>query len=244
MKNYVAKITENVKIAKDVYRMTLDCSGTEIKAGQFINIKVESLYLRRPISVCEFGSDFVTVIYKVVGKGTEIMAQMKEGDEVDVLTGLGNGFDYDRPIKKPLLIGGGVGTPPMFGLAKEFVAKGTPVTVALGFNSREEVFLAEEFRALGCETYIATLDGTGDYTGFVTDMIKDKNIDFDFYYACGPAVMLRAIQQTLGYDGELSMEERMACGFGACVGCTIHTKSGAKQVCKDGPVFDSAELEL
>jgi len=244
MKNYCAEITENIKIAKDVYKMTLNCSGEGVFPGQFINIKVESLYLRRPISVCDFGDDFITVIYKVVGKGTDIMSTLKVGDKVDILTQLGHGFDLEKDCEKPLLIGGGVGTPPMYALAKALIAKGKDVTVCLGFNTADEVFLKEEFEALGCKTLVATLDGSGDHKGFVTDMIKEKDIDFDYYYSCGPAVMLKAVQNTLGFNGQISMEERMACGFGACVGCTIHTKSGAKQVCKDGPVFDSSEIEL
>lgn len=244
MKNCCGEIIENKKIAKDVYRMTLKCSGEGISAGQFINIKVESLFLRRPISVCDFGNDFITVIYKVVGKGTDIMSTMKLGDKMDVLTGLGHGFNLEKDCKKPLLIGGGVGTPPMFALAKELVSRGKEVTVALGFNTADEVFLKEEFEALGCKTLVATLDGSGDHKGFVTDMITEKGIEYDYYYSCGPAVMLKAVQKSLGFNGQISMEERMACGFGACVGCTIRTKSGTKQVCKDGPVFDSSEIEL
>jgi len=236
------KIIENVKIAKDVFKMILEGDTKDIKnAGQFINIELESLYLRRPISICDYDDKTVTIIYKVVGKGTEIMAELKAGAELDVLTGLGNGFNLNCQGDKPLLIGGGVGTPPMYRLCKDLLASGKKPTVILGFGSKEDLFFEDEFKKLGVDVYVSTVDGSVGTKGFVTDVMKDLK-DYTYFYACGPMVMLKAICGATDVDGEVSLEERMGCGFGACMGCTIKTKDGYRRVCKEGPVFGKESL--
>lgn len=236
------KITQNVQIAKDVFKMILEGDTKDItRAGQFINIELESLYLRRPISVCDFDDKTVTIIYKVVGKGTEIMAGLKEGVELDVLTGLGNGFNLNCQGERPLIIGGGVGTPPMYRLCKELIANGKKPIVVLGFGSKEDLFFEEEFKALGVDVYVSTVDGSVGTKGFVTDVMKNIN-DFTYFYACGPMVMLKAICGVTDIEGQVSLEERMGCGFGACMGCTIQTKNGYRRVCKEGPVFKKEDL--
>ena len=236
------KVATNVNIAKDVFKMILEGDTKDItKAGQFINIELESLYLRRPISVCDFDDKTVTIIYKVVGKGTEIMKELKEGTILDVLTGLGNGFDLDCEGDRPLVIGGGVGTPPMYRLCKDLIAKGKKPTVILGFASKEDVFFEEEFKKLGVDVYISTNDGSVGTKGFVTDVMKELN-DYTYFYACGPMVMLKAICGATEKPGQVSLEERMGCGFGACMGCTIKTPDGYRRVCKEGPVFRKESL--
>lgn len=236
------KIIKNEKIAKDVYKMILEGDTKDItRAGQFINIELESLYLRRPISVCDFDESTVTIIYKVVGKGTEIMADLKEGTELDVLTGLGNGFNLNCKGDRPLVIGGGVGTPPMYRLCKDLIAKGKKPIVILGFASKEDVFYEDEFKDLGVDVYVSTNDGSVGTRGFVTDVMKDLN-NYTYFYACGPMVMLKAICNATGIEGQVSLEERMGCGFGACMGCTIKTQDGYRRVCKEGPVFRKESL--
>ena len=235
-------IKENVKIAKDVYKMVLSGDTKYITAsGQFINIEIEGLYLRRPISVCDYDDKTVTIIYKVVGNGTEKMSNYQKGVELDILTGLGNGFDVSLSGERPLLIGGGVGCPPMFNLCKKIVAENKKPIVVLGFNSKEDVFYEEEFKKLGADVYISTADGSYGTKGFVTDIIKDLD-DYTYYYACGPIPMLKAIYDTAKGTGELSFEERMGCGFGACMGCSCKTKYGNKRICKDGPVLKKEEI--
>jgi len=235
------KILSNKKIANQVYEMVLEGDTQYIKKpGQFINIEIKEFYLRRPISICNYDENTITVIYKVVGEGTEKLSQMKEGT-LDVLTGLGNGFDTRRSKERPLLIGGGVGTPPMYGLCKKLVEEGKKPIVVLGFNSKEDVFYEEKFKSLGADVYVSTVDGRYGTKGFVTDIIKTLK-DYDFYYACGPINMLKAIHKSIEIDGELSLEERMGCGIGACMGCTIQTKTGPKRVCYNGPVFNKNDL--
>ena len=236
------KVIENVNIAKDVFKMILEGDTKGItKAGQFINIELESLYLRRPISVCDFDDKTVTIIYKVVGKGTEIMANLEKGVELDVLTGLGNGFDIDCEGDKPLLIGGGVGTPPMYKLCKDLIVAGKKPVVILGFGSKYDLFFEDEFKKLGVDVYVSTVDGSVGTKGFVTDVMKDFN-DYTYFYACGPMVMLKAICGATDKSGQVSLEERMGCGFGACMGCTIKTQDGYRRVCKEGPVFRKESL--
>lgn len=233
------KISENKKIAKDVFKMVLEGDASAItKPGQFINIKLEGKFLRRPISVCDCDENSITVIYKVVGEGTEQMSLMKEG-ELDCLIGLGNGFDTSKS-QKPLLIGGGVGVPPMYLLAKKLISEGKKPCVILGFNSKDEVFLENEFKALGCNTAVTTVDGSYGIKGFVTDAMND--IDYDYFYTCGPMPMFRAIENTAKTSGQFSFEERMGCGFGACMGCSCKTKYGNKRICKDGPVLEREEI--
>ena len=243
MKQGLFEITKNVQIAKGVMEMHLKGDTSAIvNAGQFINIKLDGLFLRRPISVCDLNGDTVTIIYKVVGKGTDLMSQMAEGTELDVLTGLGNGFDTEHDCEKPLLVGGGVGVPPLYRLTRDLVARGKDVTVVLGFNTESEIFYAEKFEELGAKVILATADGSVGVKGFVTDAIRESGVEADYFYSCGPLPMLKALCNSLEIGGEVSLEERMGCGFGICMGCSIHTTKGAKRVCKDGPVFKKEEV--
>ena len=237
------RIVENRPLTPNVYRMTIEGDTQWItRPGQFVNIEIEGLYLRRPISVCDYSQSDITLIYKVVGRGTEAMSRMQAGQTLDVLTGLGNGFNADIECHKPLLVGGGVGVPPLYRLAKDLIARGRKVSVVLGFNTAAEVFYADEFRALGADVYVSTADGSLGVKGFVTDAIRDKGIDFDYFYACGPLPMLRALCQACATPGELSFEERMGCGFGACMGCSCKTLTGNKRICKEGPVMKREEI--
>lgn len=233
------KILSNEKIAKDVYKMILEGDTQYITApGQFINIKLDGKFLRRPISVCDCDENTITIIYKVVGSGTEYMAQLVSGEVLDVLTGLGNGYDISKSAK-PLLIGGGVGVPPMYMLAKKLIESGQKPTVILGFNTKEEIFFEEEFKALGCDVRVTTVDGSYGIKGFVTDAFPDN---YDYFYTCGPMPMFKAIENTAKTSGQYSFEERMGCGFGACMGCSCKTKYGNKRICKDGPVLEREEI--
>ncbi len=241
MKQGLFIIKENIKIAENTYKMTLvgDTSAI-IRAGQFVNIKLDGFYLRRPISVCDCEDGLLTIIYKAVGRGTEYMAELKEGETLDLLTGLGNGYDISKCGKKPLVIGGGAGVPPMYKLCRLLVQNGADPTVIMGFNKRNEIFFEEEFKALGVNVVIATADGSVGVKGFVTDAMKD--MDYSYVYTCGPEPMLKAVYNTMKTDGQLSFEERMGCGFGACMGCSCKTKYGNKRICKDGPVLEKEEI--
>ena len=241
MKQSIFKITSNEKIARDIFKMTLAGDTSAITApGQFVNIKLDGLFLRRPISVCDCVGDNLTLIYKAVGRGTEQMSRMKNGDELDLLTGLGNGYNTRTSGDSPLLIGGGVGVPPMYMLCKKLVAEGKKVTVVLGFNSKDDVFCEDEFKALGADVHISTADGTYGTKGFVTDVIK--NLQYTFFYTCGPEPMFRAMHKMMKTPGQYSFEERMGCGFGACMGCSCKTLTGNKRICKEGPVMESEEI--
>lgn len=241
MKQSIFKITSNEKIARDIFKMTLAGDTSAITApGQFVNIKLDGLFLRRPISVCDCVGDNLTLIYKTVGRGTEQMSRMKNGDELDLLTGLGNGYNTEASGDSPLLVGGGVGVPPMYMLCKKLVAEGKKVTVVLGFNSKDDMFYENEFRALGADVHIATADGTYGTKGFVTDVIK--NLQYTFFYTCGPEPMFRAMHKIMKTPGQYSFEERMGCGFGACMGCSCKTLTGNKRICKEGPVMESEEI--
>ena len=223
------KILTNEPLTDAVWRMTLAGDTQWIAApGQFVNIALEGKYLRRPISVCDYDNSSITLIYKVVGGGTEQMSRMAPGMQLDLLTGLGNGFSTGNDARRPLLVGGGVGVPPLYNLAKVLLAAGKPVQVVLGFNTASEVFYEEEFRS-GVE-------------GFVTTAIAEKELDFDYFYACGPLPMLHALYNATEQDGQLSFEERMGCGFGACMGCSCKTKYGYKRICKEGPVLEKGEI--
>ncbi|MBE6538359.1 MAG: dihydroorotate dehydrogenase electron transfer subunit [Ruminococcaceae bacterium] len=240
MKQTLFEIKENIKIAKNVFRMTLAGDTEGIIPGQFVNIKLDGLYLRRPISVCDVPTDGVLVIiYKVVGKGTELMSEMSEG-KLDVLTGLGNGYDISLSGDAPLLVGGGVGVPPLYMLAKKLIEEGKRVSVILGFNTKDEIFYEDEFKALGASVAVTTVDGSYGIKGFVTDAMKGK--DFTYFYSCGPEPMLKALCRATEVSGELSFEERMGCGFGACMGCSCKTLTGNKRICKDGPVMKKEEI--
>lgn len=238
-KQNIFEILSNEKIAKDVYKMVLQGNTEYITApGQFVNIKLEGRFLRRPISVCDYSDSMLTLIYKVVGVGTEEMSRMTSGERLDVLTGLGNGYDISLS-KKPLVIGGGVGVPPLYNLTKRLIEDNQQVTVILGFNTKDEVFYEEEFRALGANVTVATADGSYGVKGFVTEAMPD---DYDYFYTCGPLPMFKAIEGVVKTSGQYSFEERMGCGFGACMGCSCKTKYGSKRICKDGPVLKREEI--
>ena len=242
MKQGIYEICENILIAKDVYKMVLLGDISELtKPGQFINIELSGFFLRRPISVCDYDDKTITIIYKVVGKGTEKMAKMTAGEKLDILTGLGNGFDTKKSGDAPILIGGGVGVPPMYNLCKKLKEEGKNPSVILGFNKKEEVFYKEEFEALGVKTYLATADGSLGTKGFVTDVLKDLE-GYTYIYTCGPEPMLKALYEVSKTSGQYSFEERMGCGFGACMGCSCKTKYGNKRICKDGPVLEKEEI--
>ena len=210
-----------------------------INAGEFVNIQLDGFYLRRPISVCDVEGDVLTLIYKVVGKGTQAMSEMPEGTGLRILTGLGNGYDLMPAGDHPLLVGGGVGVPPMYLLAKRLLAQGKKVSVVLGFNTADEVFYEDEFKALGCEVQVTTVDGSYGVKGFVTDALPER---YTYFYTCGPMPMFRALNKTVKTSGQFSFEERMGCGFGACMGCSCKTLTGNKRICKDGPVLKKEEI--
>ena len=234
-------VRENAPIAEGVYRMRLEGDASAVtRPGQFINIALEGKYLRRPISVSDWDSGSITIIYKLLGAGTEQMSRYAPGKELDVLTGLGNGFDVSPAGDAPLLLGGGVGTPPMYALAKELIAAGTRVQIVLGFNKAADVFYEQELTALGADVTVATLDGSYGVKGFVTDAMA--GLDYSYYFACGPEAMLRAVYRAGKTSGQLSFEERMGCGFGACMGCTCKTLTGYKRICRDGPVLRKEEI--
>jgi dihydroorotate dehydrogenase electron transfer subunit len=240
MKQELFTIKENYPLTDSVYLMKLIGDTEGIIAGQFVNIKIDGLYLRRPISVCDSEDGELTLIYKVVGIGTEAMSGMREGEALDILTGLGNGYDLTASGEHPLLVGGGVGTPPLYKLAKELTAMGKKVTVILGFNTKSEVFYEKEFEALGATVKVCTVDGSYGIRGFVTDAMKD--LDYTYFYSCGPEPMLKALYRASVSDGEMSFEERMGCGFGACMGCSCKTVSGNKRICKEGPVLTKEDI--
>ena len=242
-KKGIYRILANEPLTQSVWRMVLEGDTQWITApGQFVNIALEGRYLRRPISVCDYDERTITLIYKVVGDGTAQMSRMAAGTELDLLTGLGNGFSIREEVRRPLLVGGGVGVPPLYHLAKRLLAAGRPVEVILGFNTAAECFYEEEFRALGCTVTVATADGSHGVRGFVTTAIAERKPDFDYFYACGPLPMLRALAEAVEQDGQLSFEERMGCGFGACMGCSCKTKYGNKRICKEGPVLEKGEI--
>ena len=234
------QILSNIALTNDVYKMVLGGDTRYITApGQFINIRLEGKFLRRPISVCDYDDKSITIIYKVVGEGTEQLSKLESGEVLDVLTGLGNGYDITKSTK-PLLIGGGVGVPPMYNLAKALIADGQKPTVVLGFNTKSEIFYEDEFKALGCNTLVTTADGSYGIRGFVTDAMTD--LDYDYFYTCGPLPMFKAVYNATKTSGQFSFEERMGCGFGACMGCSCKTKYGNKRICKDGPVLVKEEI--
>ena len=235
------KITDNKKIAEKTYFMSLEGGTSAItKPGQFINIKLDGFFLRRPISVCDCENGKLSIIYKVVGNGTKEMSELTVGAELDILSGLGNGYDTSKSGDCPVLIGGGVGVPPMYLLCKKLVSEGKKATVILGFNSEKEVFGVDEFKATGAEVYVTTADGSVGTKGFVTDVLK--NLHYTYFYTCGPMPMFKAIESIAKTSGQYSFEERMGCGFGACMGCTCKTKYGNKRICKDGPVLEREEI--
>ena len=241
MKQVFYTIKENTPIAKDVLRMELEGDTSALTMpGQFINIKVGNEFLRRPISVCDWDEGRLTIIYKVVGKGTEMMSRMQAGEVLDTLSGLGNGFDISKAGERPLLIGGGVGVPPMYSVCRKLTEAGKKPVVILGFNSAADVFYRERFEALGAEVHITTADGSLGVKGFVTDVMKE--IDYTYFFTCGPEPMFRAVEKIAKTSGQYSFEERMGCGFGACMGCSCKTLYGNKRICVDGPVLEREEI--
>ena len=241
MKQQFCTVLENKPLTDLVWQMKLQAdTGIITAAGQFVNLKMEGLYLRRPISICDWDDTSLTLIYKVVGEGTRQMTGLKPGDTVDTLLGLGNGYNLEKSGDTPLLIGGGVGIPPMYGLCKRLLAQGKTVSVILGFNAKNEIFYEQEFKDLGATVYVATADGSYGVKGFVTDVMKD--LTYSYFYTCGPMPMFKAIESVAQTSGQFSFEERMGCGFGACMGCTCKTKYGNKRICKDGPVLEREEI--
>ncbi len=240
MKQSIFEIVSNKALTASVYRMELRGDTSAITApGQFVNIQLDGMYLRRPISVCDVQGDILTIVYKVVGKGTEAMSRMASG-KLDILTGLGNGYDLTLAGEKPVLLGGGVGVPPMYLLARKLRQLGKEVSVILGFNTKDEIFYEQEFKALGCAVTVTTVDGSCGMKGFVTDALK--TMDYTHFYTCGPEPMLKAVYRASVTSGQMSFEERMGCGFGACMGCSCKTLTGYKRICKDGPVMMKEEI--
>jgi len=238
----IYEIIYNKKIALNIYEMKLLGDTCAIKRpGQFINIQLDGFYLRRPISLCDYDERSIVIIYKVVGKGTEHMAKLQAHQTLDILVGLGNGYDSSKSGACPLLIGGGVGIPPLYNLAKELISQSKKVNVILGFNCGDEVFYENEYKSLGAKVTVATYDGSCGVKGTVLDALKSVD-SFTYFYACGPEPMLKAVYTACAADGQLSFEERMGCGFGACMGCSCETKYGSKRICKDGPVLTKEEI--
>lgn len=234
-------VSENKRIAPSVYKMALEGDVSSVTApGQFVNIALEGKYLRRPISICDSENGTLTLIYKLVGTGTEQMSNLKPGVTLDILIPLGNGYLLDKSFSRPLLIGGGVGVPPMYMLAKRLIEKGYVPSVILGFNTKDEIFFEDEFKALGCNVTVTTADGSYGKKGFVTAAFD--GIEFDYTFSCGPLPMLKAVYSSCICDGQYSFEERMGCGFGACMGCSCKTITGYKRICKDGPVLERSEI--
>ncbi len=241
MEQAIYTILENRPLARQVYRMVLSGpTGAIQNPGQFVNIQIPGRFLRRPISVCDWDGETLTLIYKVVGLGTGDLSRMAPGQTLDLLTGLGNGYDLEKSGPRPLLIGGGVGVPPLYGLCRRLTAAGKACTVVLGFQNQADVFYVEEFRALGARVILMTDDGTAGQKGLVTQALP--GLEYTYLYACGPMPMLRAVNAVAVGEGQFSLEERMGCGFGACMGCTCQTKSGPKRICKDGPVLERGEI--
>ena len=240
MKDTVFTLKRQTLIAKNTYEMVLEGDTEGIGAGQFVNIKLDGFYLRRPISVADVEGDLLTIIYKVVGEGTAKMSTLPPCTELLTLTGLGNGYDLTRSGEKPLLVGGGAGVPPMYYLARQLAKDGKSVTVIMGYGSADEVFYKEKFEALGARVIVTTVDGTAGIKGFVTDAFDE--VEYTYFYTCGPEPMLKAVYDRSVTEGEFSFEERMGCGFGACMGCTCETKYGNKRICRDGPVLTKEEI--
>ncbi|MCR4616449.1 MAG: dihydroorotate dehydrogenase electron transfer subunit [Clostridiales bacterium] len=241
MKQGIFTLESNIQLTDSVFEMKLRGDVSDITAcGQFVNIKIDGLYLRRPISVCDLNGDILTLVYKTVGQGTEKMSAMLPGERLDLLTGLGNGYDLSASGDKPLLLGGGVGVPPMYLLAKELKAQGREVSVILGFNTGSEIFYEKQFKDIGADVRVTTADGSYGTKGFVTDIMNEK--PYSYFYCCGPEPMLKAVYKTSETSGQFSFERRMGCGFGACMGCSCKTVTGSKRICREGPVLRKEEI--
>ena len=241
MKEVVYTVESNVALTDSVYRMVMSGDTSAITgAGQFVNVKLDGQYLRRPISICDYDENTLTLIYKVVGIGTEKMSAMKAGEKLNILTGLGNGYDLSLSGDAPLLVGGGVGVPPLYKLCKLLKAEGKKVTVILGFNTKSEIFAEKDFAEIADKVIVTTVDGSYGVKGFVTNALCD--VDYTYVYSCGPLPMLKALANATETSGQYSLEERMGCGFGACMGCSCKTLLGNKRICKEGPVFVKEEI--
>lgn len=241
MKKERLTLLKNVALTREVYELKLAGDGNAFSApGQFLNLSLEGFFLRRPISICDWDSQSLTLLYKTLGQGTERLSLMQKGESLEALTGLGNGFSLDQSGDKPLLVGGGIGIAPLYKLCRELLKRGAKPTVILGFNRKEEAFYLKEFRDLA-QTLVVTLDGSLGQKGFVSDAMS--GLSYSYFYTCGPMPMLKAVYKASGEVlGQFSLEERMGCGFGACMGCSIQTLSGAKRVCREGPVFLKEDL--
>lgn len=241
MNQVMFEVADNRSLTDTVFQMLLKGDTTAVTApGQFVNVKINSFFLRRPISVCDYEDGRLVLVYKVVGGGTAALAKSVQGDKLDCLCGLGNGYSLGESGRKPLLIGGGVGIPPLYALCKQLIVQGKQPTVILGFNTEKEIFLENEFRSLGAEIMITTADGSRGIKGFAADAMH--GLDYTYFYTCGPEAMLKAVNRAAQTDGQFSFEERMGCGFGACMGCSCETKYGAKRICKEGPVLKREEI--
>ena len=243
MERRLYTILHNDPIAARTWRLELATDDPSFVAGgEFVQLAVDGFYLRRPLSICERSEGRIVLIYKVVGDGTAVLSALQSGAVLDVLTGLGRGFDPDACRKSALLVGGGVGAPPLLPLCRELADRGRRVSVILGFNTADEIILEREFRALTPDVTVATVDGSSGVKGFVTDAIAARQPDFDYFYTCGPLVMMRRVCEMLETGGQVCLEERMGCGGGYCAGCSIRTRQGVRRVCKDGPVFDKEDI--
>ena len=238
------QVTENRQIARDTYLLELEGDTVGLThPGQFVNVDIPGFYLRRPLSVCAWRPGHLTLMYKILGQGTDVLSNVVPGDTLDVLSGLGNGFSIPEGVSSPLVVGGGIGVAPLLALTEALVKEGAKPSVIFGFGSEDEVALVEEIEALGVSVSITTVDGTAGTPGFVTTAMMQADATWDYVYACGPTPMLKAVfAAAAGALGQYSMEERMACGFGACMGCVLETKGGLQRVCKEGPVFHSEDL--
>ena len=239
MKQQLLTIKENNIIAENIFELILEGDIDEHLPGQFVNIKIPGKYLRRPVSVCDCKEGRLTLCYKTVGEGTKILSTLKTGEKIDVLTGLGNGYDLEPCGDKPLLIGGGMGCAPLYFLARKLTETHTSLEVIMGFNTENDIYYRQKFADLGCNVHIATVDGSFGEKGFATDIIPDE---YSYFYSCGPLPMMKAVNKTAKTSGQFSLEDRMGCGFGACMGCSLKTKEGYKRICKDGPVFKKEEI--
>ena len=241
MRQGIFQIIENLPLARDIMFLRLGGdTGAIVRPGQFVNIQVEGCFLRRPLSVCDWDGDSLTVVYRIAGRGTELLAKMKNGS-LDVLTGLGNGFNTALSGDRPLLIGGGLGFTPLYALAKNLIKEGKKVQVILGFASKEQAVYVDKFKALGCEVTVCTEDGSLGLKGYVTRAME--GLDYSHFYTCGPEAMFKAVSDCSLTSGQFSFEQRMGCGFGACMGCSCETLYGVKRICKEGPVLMKEEIK-
>jgi len=228
------KIINHTQLTENVFKLIIEGNTSTVKrAGQFVNIQIDNFYLRRPISVCDYDDNTITLIYKILGEGTEALSKYRVGDYLDLLVGLGNGFNVDAECQKPLVIGGGVGVPPLYNLTKKLLEKGKNPTLVICFNTEKEIFLYNEFKNLGLNVFVATLDGSFGTKGYFSNVIKENCLNYDYYYACGNLPMIKNIHSFMQVEGQISFEERMGCGFGGCMGCSIKTRNGYKKVCTD-----------